>query len=128
MTTLINSQDTKIEELTKTSSFTTMNPPHPQKDGGDDDDDDDDDGPSLLSRTTTSKAAQSQGAKNSSEGRAAESSPSKEEQQLPENTQTLNPSTSTSPNSDQQPIANILSKPSTSIPEASSSTLNPKEP
>jgi len=102
-------------------------PSSSRKDGGDDDDnddDDDDDRPSLLSR----KAVQTQGAPKSSVGGAAESSQPQGEKPPPEKTQSgtqqpLNPSTSSSPDSDQQPIATLLSKPSTST-----QTLQTKEP
>ena len=73
-------------------------------------------------------AAQSQSATRSAEGGATEGSQPQGEQQPPTKTQSgtllqsLNPSTS-SPDSDQQPIATILSKPSTSTP-----TLQTKEP
>ena len=71
--------------------------------------------------------------KRSTEERAANSSQPQGEQPPPEKTQSgtpqiLNPSTSTSSVSEQQPISTILSKPSTSKPEASFSTQNPKKP
>ena len=100
-------------------------PSSSHKDGGDNDDDDED-GASLLSRKNTSKAAQSQGAKRSTEGEAADRSQPQGEQPLPEKTQSGTHQTldlSSSPDSDQQLIATLISKPSTSTP-----THQAKEP
>ena len=75
----------------------------------------------LLSHKTISTAAKSQSATRITEGGATESSHPQGEQQPPKKTlsgiphQSLNRSTS-SPDYDQQPIATVLSKPSTSTP------------